>query len=209
MVTNNCVNAGNETVRTVYQGGGASGPTEFGTLVYPATITANRILYASSNDVVGEIAPANNKLLTTDGSGIPSFTYNLLDGSWTPTLEFGGASTGITYTTQSGHYVEIGPAIYLFMLIVLSSKGSATGNATITGLPVTAGSFAAEMSVPIPEFELTLDANYTQVVFSPNASATTATIYQIGSGQTPISADDTNFTNTSVLSGVAMYTTQD
>jgi hypothetical protein len=55
--------------------------------------------------------------------------------SFTPVLAFGGASTGITYTTQSGRYIRNGNQITVQILIVLSSKGSATGVANITGLP--------------------------------------------------------------------------
>ena len=55
--------------------------------------------------------------------------------SWTPVLQFGGASTGITYTTQVGSYTRIGNVVTFTMNIVLSSKGSATGSAAVTGLP--------------------------------------------------------------------------
>ena len=64
----------------------------------------------------------------------------LFDAStWTPVLSFGGASTGITYTTQTGEYVRIGDLVYVVCKITLSSKGSATGTAIVTGLPVASG----------------------------------------------------------------------
>lgn len=69
----------------------------------------------------------------------PSTDVNTLDdyreGTWVPTLTFGGASTGIAYTTQTGEYVKVGRMVYIQCDILLSSKGSATGNALITGLP--------------------------------------------------------------------------
>lgn len=58
-------------------------------------------------------------------------------GSWTPVLRFGGASTGITYATQEGYYTRIGNRVFIYGNILLSSKGSATGQADITGLPFT------------------------------------------------------------------------
>lgn len=58
-------------------------------------------------------------------------------GTWTPTLTFGGAAVGMTYTTQTGLYVKVGPLVFIDMLIVLSAKGSSTGNASISGLPFT------------------------------------------------------------------------
>jgi hypothetical protein len=56
-------------------------------------------------------------------------------GTWTPALQFGGASTGIAYATQSGRYTRIGRQVTVTARIVLSSKGSATGAARIAGLP--------------------------------------------------------------------------
>lgn len=56
-------------------------------------------------------------------------------GTWTPTVKFGGADTGITYSARSGTYTRIGDTVYADMYIQLSNKGSATGAATIDGLP--------------------------------------------------------------------------
>lgn len=55
------------------------------------------------------------------------------EGTWTPVLQFGGASTGITYSAQEGHYIKIGGWAHLEFRIALTNKGSATGVATITG----------------------------------------------------------------------------
>lgn len=55
--------------------------------------------------------------------------------TWTPALVFGGASTGITYATQTGRYVRMGNLIWFSGTIWLTSKGSATGTAGVTGLP--------------------------------------------------------------------------
>ena len=43
------------------------------TATYPATTTINQILYSSSASVIGGITTANNELLGTNGSGVPSF----------------------------------------------------------------------------------------------------------------------------------------
>jgi hypothetical protein len=56
-------------------------------------------------------------------------------GTWTPTLRFGGASVGQTYTVQLGSYTRIGRLVTLSCTIALSNKGSSTGNASIGGLP--------------------------------------------------------------------------
>src|SRR5690349_12758308 len=56
-------------------------------------------------------------------------------GSFTPVLKFGGATTGITYSTQTGSYIAIGSLVFVSVNITLTSKGTATGTATIEGLP--------------------------------------------------------------------------
>jgi len=58
------------------------------------------------------------------------------DSTFTPVMAFGGASTGVTYTVQTGYYTRIGNTVTFAISILLSSKGSSTGAATITGLPV-------------------------------------------------------------------------
>lgn len=59
-------------------------------------------------------------------------TETVFRGAWTPVLTFGGASTGITYSTQSADYQCAGGMIHFFINIVLTSKGTATGNAEIS-----------------------------------------------------------------------------
>ena len=63
-------------------------------------------------------------------------------GTWTPDLRFGGATTGITYSSRGGQYVKIGNWCWVQGWFVLSSKGSATGAATVYGLPFTAANIA-------------------------------------------------------------------
>lgn len=99
-------------------------------------------------------------IIGTAGDGIDfsantpaaGMTSQLLDwyeeGTWTPTVYFGGAPTGITYTTQLGRYQRIGRLVVAHCEIVLSSKGSATGGMSVGGLPYPNGSgFTANASV--------------------------------------------------------------
>lgn len=59
------------------------------------------------------------------------------EGSWNITLAFGGLSTGITYSTRTGYYTKVGNIVNLSGYMVLTSKGTATGAATIS-LPFSA-----------------------------------------------------------------------
>ena len=58
-------------------------------------------------------------------------------------VSFGGGSTGITYSTRSGRLIKIGKLAYVEVDIVLSSKGTDTGNILITGMSTLALRFTA------------------------------------------------------------------
>jgi hypothetical protein len=64
-------------------------------------------------------------------------TNNTIDviQPWTPTLKFGGASVGITYSAQTGTFIKTGQFCYATFRITLTNKGSSTGAASITGFP--------------------------------------------------------------------------
>jgi hypothetical protein len=59
------------------------------------------------------------------------------EGTWTPTITFGGNAAGIAYSTQTGHYTKVGRAVHIYGHVALSSKGSSTGHLNIRGLPKT------------------------------------------------------------------------
>src|SRR5690606_5675816 len=60
-------------------------------------------------------------------------------GNWTPELRFGGSTAGITYVFRAGRYTRIANVVYWSFIIALNSKGSASGNAEIAGLPFNRG----------------------------------------------------------------------
>ena len=59
------------------------------------------------------------------------------EGTWTMGVAFGGASVGVTATSNTGTYTKIGRQVTVNGIATLSSKGSSTGDATLTGLPFT------------------------------------------------------------------------
>jgi hypothetical protein len=78
---------------------------------------------------------------SSNAAGMTSETLNdYEEGAFTPVLRFGGNSVGITYSSQQGRYTKIGNMVTVTVSIRLSSKGSSTGVATISGLPFTANS---------------------------------------------------------------------
>ena len=58
-------------------------------------------------------------------------------GTWTPTVTFGGSSTGIALTSE-GIYTRIGNTVTIHGVITFTDKGGESGSARITGLPFTA-----------------------------------------------------------------------
>ena len=90
----------------------------------------------------------NKKLLQTTITGVLRTFSNAVDsgalvldwyeeGDWTPTLTFGGGSTGLTYSVQDGRYTRIGNSVRFSARVALSAKGTSTGVAVIGGLPWT------------------------------------------------------------------------
>ncbi len=84
---------------------------------------------------------------------IPSTDVNTLDdykeGTWVPSIKFGGLSVGLTYTDQLGFYTKIGRMVSLICYIKINSNGTSVGNATITGLPYPVGGTHAACSIRI------------------------------------------------------------
>ena len=149
---------------------------------------AHTDLLASDWLVVHDLSAATDKKMAP-----------FVTGTWTPALNFGGATTGITYTTQSGNYVRMGNLVYVHFSIVLSSKGSATGAATITGLPFAGGGVAPGMSIRYY-------SNLASIAGSPFGwiGTTTINLVQMGAA-TPSALTDANFANNSRLDMWGMY----
>jgi len=139
----------------------------------------------------------------TDGTG--TVTGGVLDdyeeGTWTPELNFGGGTTGITYNQKFGRYIKVGNLVHAQFVIILLSKGSSSGNAQITGLPFD------------PILEHTSFFIYSDRVTASGGvlggyipSGTQIVFYnQVSGGNAAIS--DSEFTNTSYIAAVFTYTT--
>jgi hypothetical protein len=126
---------------------------------------------------------------------------NYTDGSWTPALTFGGGTTGITYSLQEGFYRKLGEMNIITCRIVLTSKGSSTGSATITGVNVAA---------VVPQVGSTI--NFTvagaSVGFHPFAAITTSTInlmYHNTSSSASAALTDASFANNTALEFTIVY----
>jgi hypothetical protein len=155
-----------------------------------------------STEVLGTINNSQNVYaagITFDGTNFLS-VYNDFT-AWNPALAFGGVSTGITYSVQTSSYIKIGRIVFCTLNIALSSKGSATGVATITGLPFTVLNSGIYTPVTVAAAGgVTLAANYTYVYLQPIINTTTAAIGAGGIAGVPLVAlTNTAFANTSTL----------
>ena len=85
-------------------------------------------------------ATFSGNIVASDGINIGgTAAANKLDdyetGSFTPTINFDGGTTGIAYGNQNGRYVKIGDFVFTRVGIRLTSKGSSTGGLKISGFP--------------------------------------------------------------------------
>ena len=112
--------------------------------------TSGDVKLVTGNLVQGTAAKGINFTANTPAAGKTSQLLNWYEeGTWTPTITFGGGSTGITYAVNSGTYTRIGRLVTGRFIIVLSNKGSSTGDVDIVGLPFTVGS---DLGVAITEY---------------------------------------------------------
>jgi hypothetical protein len=131
------------------------------------------------------------------------------EGLWTPGISFGGGTTGIAYSTQKGIYARIGKLVTAQFSITLTSKGSSTGIACITGLPIAAQGQVGYQGGGFATYWQLLAVNYSCITFIPNNSgdAYTADIY--GSISPPLASLgavlDTSFNNSCRIDGTVIY----
>jgi hypothetical protein len=118
------------------------------------------------------------------------------EGTFTPVLKIGGATTGIGYGAAVGSYTKIGNLVNASLYVLLSSKGSATGSVTIDGLPfASANTTNGFASAHIGSILACTWANYPAGYLSKNTSAITFNQYTEAGGSSAIS--NSNLTDTS------------
>lgn len=147
---------------------------------------------SAGNLVVGVAGQGIDFSANTHAAGMTSELLGWYEeGAWTPTLSFGGASVGITYGTQTGKYTRIGNRVFFNLIIILTSQGSSTGGASISGLP-----FAAAEGVACS----TLISNMSAVGTVPQsfANASAVDLYYQTTGANAQYTHG-NFTNTAQL----------
>ena len=113
------------------------------TLTGHLNIAAGNVEFASGNGIDFSAVSDGSRSVSTDGNKLDDYE----EGTWTPSLHFGGNTTGITYNNREGSYTKIGRQVTLNWMIDLSSKGSATGDARIYAMPFATANLLTTTSV--------------------------------------------------------------
>lgn len=131
-------------------------------------------------------------ILTSGNSGVNDYASSNAgpalvncSSTFTPTVAFGGNSDGVEYTVNTGKYQKLDKRVFFTIRIILSSKGTSIGNATIKGLP-----FANTGSIV-----QVIDASYVNGFLG----LTGAPIAEISTGATEIALHQTTATGRSAL----------
>ena len=137
----------------------------------------------------GKVAFPASAVGTTDVNTLDDYEQ----GSWTPAIAFGGAAVDVTYVQRTGQYTKIGNIVHCVTQIYLSSNGSSTGAATVTGLPFTVDS---NNNFPCSVYLLqgVTFANFVQAGFAP--STTTIVLAEVTEAGTRTDLADTDFADT-------------
>jgi hypothetical protein len=146
------------------------------------------------------------------GSGIylgGSVAANLLNdyetGVFTPTLSFGGASVGITYSNQYGRYTKVGRQVTVQVGMYLTSKGTSTGGAVVSGLPFNvttqAGGFGS-YSGTFKGAGMASLSNATNVIADEN---TTTLLLEENVAAGAVALTNANFTNATYFMATVTY----
>lgn len=131
---------------------------------------------------------------------------NYETGTWTPELQFGGASTGITYNYRYGRYVRVGNVVHWWVDIYLSSKGSSAGNATVKGLPYPSFSSSPVATSVGVVGGVTFPQDVTGVHFTLLSGDNKLTVRCYGDGvAATVPLTDTHFSNTSTIRAEGKY----
>jgi hypothetical protein len=185
--------AGTEVLPIVQSG--ATKQVSVANLTAGRAISATAVTASTGNFVVGT-AGQGIDFSATPGTGTSELLNDYEEGTWTPVLTFNGNSIGITYSTQRGRYTKVGRAVTVHFEISLSSKGSSTGEAWITGLPFATGQIEA---MPVYLYANFLLAYKVGIMY-----VSASNIWELAANGTSFFTD-TNFTNTSRFWGTCTY----
>jgi hypothetical protein len=193
-------NSGSSRNWAIANGASASGIDQIGAL----TISRSNAFNGDALTAGTEIARFSANGLSFNGD---TAAANALDdyeeGTWTMGVSFGGASVGVTYSTNTGTYTKVGRQVTVNGYLALTSKGSSTGNALITGLPFTVGNTNSNYAAASIHFYSISFAN--QMFARVNKNSTDILLAESTEAGVFSEITDTNFANDSEVMVLATY----
>jgi hypothetical protein len=140
----------------------------------------------------------------------PSADANTLDdyeeGTWTPVIGGSGGQSGQSYSGQNGYYVKIGRQVTVTFRVVLSNKGTITGEAGIKNLPFTADT-TISYGTGASFFEA-LATSWSSIFFVVNGNTTFASVDGLKTaGTTSTRATTSDIGNLTQFNGSFTYLT--
>ena len=152
-------------------------------------------------------ARAKNGLLFGTDTAAANALDDYEEGTWTPAFAFGGGTTGIAYLNTAGNYTKIGRRVSLTGYIQISSKGSSTGSAFLTGFPFTSGSGNGNASAMAMAMVNCSFADNPQIEMDPSTNS--AGIRETAASNGAATAiTDANFANNVFMRFSISYNTQ-
>jgi hypothetical protein len=164
--------------------------------------TPHLAAYAGGTVALQGAIPNAGGGITFRATASVSSNANTLDdyeeGTWTPTLTFGGGTTGITYAASynTASYTKIGSRVFVSGITILTNKGSSTGNAYLSGLPFPADGVSAFTAVACSLANITFTGQYAMEL---DANADLVYFFQTSALGVQTNLTNTNFSNTSQM----------
>jgi hypothetical protein len=155
-------------------------------------------------------AVTHNFLTSISTAGVPTQAQpaaadlsDYVTGTWTPTLHFVGGTVGITYNNQNGYYTQIGNTVFFQADMTLTSKGSSTGAAYISGLPLTSKN-QTNGYVAVTAWVNGVIASFTDMLFYNGPNSSLIILDKLNTGAAA-AMTDADFTNTTEIMFMGHY----
>lgn len=150
----------------------------------------------------GEIRANDMVEIMYDGTAFQIIGPAVDEGTFTPTLTFGGASSGMIFSVQTGAYRRFDSFCYFRATLLLTNKGVSTGIANAGGLPFTIAASSSgnwPMNGEFVQINFNAGAGYYSGLGIGGQNTTGVDLYEVGDNVTRTILTDADFVNASQI----------